>query len=181
MTDSANPKRRNLWKILFGISLALNLLIVGALGGAFIRKGKGPTANHLASGFLYMRALDFKDKRALRKEILRNKDGRKLVKDRNQASFNSAVGILKSHPFDRAAFENLLDEQAKHAKHAKPVKTTACMKQQPNCRLLLLKPALTLWLWLLPGLPAIEGLQHQLLVRVTKLSLLHHYRQQRLI
>ena len=116
MTDSANPKRRNLWKILFGVSLALNLLIVGALGGAFMRKGKGPTANHLASGFLYMRALDFKDKRALRKEILGNKDGRKLVKDRNQASFNSAVGILKSHPFDRAAFENLLDEQAKHAK-----------------------------------------------------------------
>ena len=116
MTDSANPKRRNLWKILFGISLALNLLIVGALGGAFMRKGKGPTANHLASGFLYMRALDFKDKRALRKEILRNKDGRKLDTDRNQASFNSAVVILRNHPFDRVAFENLLDEQAKHTK-----------------------------------------------------------------
>ena len=116
MTDSANPKRRNFWKILFGVSLALNLLIVGAVGGAFMRKGKGPTANHLASGFLYMRALDFKDKRALRKEILRNNDGRKLVKDRNHDSFNSAVVILKTHPFDRAAFENLLDEQAKHAK-----------------------------------------------------------------
>ena len=116
MTDSANPKRRNHWKILFGISLALNLLIVGALGGTFMRKGKGPTANHLASGFLYMRALNFKDKRALRKEILRNNDGRKLVKDRNQASFNSAVSILKTHPFDRGAFESLLDEQAKHAK-----------------------------------------------------------------
>ena len=116
MTGSANPKRRNLWKILFGISLALNLLIVGALGGAFMRKGKGPTANHLASGFLYMRALDFKDKRALRKEILRNKDGRKLDTDRNQASFNSAVVILRNHPFDRVAFENLLDEQAKQTK-----------------------------------------------------------------
>jgi uncharacterized membrane protein len=116
MTDSTNPKRRNLWKILFGISLALNLLIVGAFGGAFMRKGKGPTAKHLASGFLYMRALDFKDKRVLRDEILRNKNGRKLVKDKNQASFNSVVGILKNHPFDRATFENLLDEQAKHAK-----------------------------------------------------------------
>ena len=63
-----------------------------------------------------MRALDFKDKRALRKEILRNKDGRKLDTDRNQASFNSAVVILRNHPFDRVAFENLLDEQAKHTK-----------------------------------------------------------------
>ena len=63
-----------------------------------------------------MRALDFKDKRALRDEILRDKNGRKLVKDKNQASFNSAVGILKNHPFDRVTFENLLDEQAKDAK-----------------------------------------------------------------
>ena len=110
MTDSTDLKPRKLWKILFGVSLALNLLIVGALGGALMRKGKGPTANHPASGFLYMRALDFQDKRALRKEILRNKDGRKLIRARNQSSFSSAVDILKSNPFDRTAFENLVDE-----------------------------------------------------------------------
>ena len=132
MTNSTNPKRRNLWKILFGVSLALNLLIVGVLGGAFMRKGKGPTANHLASGFLYMRALEFKDKRALRKEILRNNDGRKLVKDRNHDSFNSAVVILKTHPFDRAAFENLLDEQAKHAKLRQSSARTALVNHIEN-------------------------------------------------
>ena len=132
MTDSANPKRRNLWKVLFVVSLALNLLIVGALGGAFMRKGKGPTANHLASGFLYMRALDFKDKRSLRKEILRNKDGRKLAKDRNQANFNSAVSILKIHPFDRGAFESLLDEQAKHAKLRQSSARTALVNHIDN-------------------------------------------------
>ena len=132
MTDSANPKRRNLWKILFGVSLALNFLIVGALGGAFMRKGKGPTANHLASGFLYMRALDFKDKRALRKEILRNKDGRKLAKDRNQASFNSSVSILKTYPFDRGAFESLLDEQAKHIKLRQSSARTALINHIEN-------------------------------------------------
>ena len=132
MAESANPKRRNLWKILFGVSLALNLLIFGALGGAFMRKSKGPTANHLASGFLYMRALDSKDKRALRKEILRNKDGRKLAKDRNQASFNSAVVILKNHPFDRAALENLLDEQAKHTKIRQSSARTALVNHIDN-------------------------------------------------
>ena len=132
MTNSTNPKRRNLWKILFSVSLALNLLIVGVLGGAFMRKGKGPTANHLPSGFLYMRALDFKDKRALRKEILRSNDGRKLVKDRNHDSFNSAVVILKTHPFDRAAFENLLDEQAKHAKLRQSAARTAVFNHIEN-------------------------------------------------
>ena len=116
MTVSTDPKPRNLLKILFGVSLALNLLIVGAFGGVLMRKGKGPMANHLTSGFLYMRALDFQDKRALRKELLRNKDDRKLIKAGNQASYNSAVDLLKNHTFDRNAFENLLIEQAKNAK-----------------------------------------------------------------
>ena len=116
MTDSTDQKSRNLWKILFGVSFALNLLIVGALGGALMRKGKGPMANHLASGFLYIQALGLQDKKVLRKEISRNKDGRKLVKARNQANFSSALGILKNHSFDRSAFENLLNEQAKYSK-----------------------------------------------------------------
>ena len=36
-----------------------------------------------------------------------------MVKAQNYASFSSAVDILRKHPFDRSAFENLLDEQAK--------------------------------------------------------------------
>ena len=97
-----------------------------------MRKGKGPTANHPASGFLYMRALDFQDKRALRKEILRNKDGRKLIRARNQASFSSAVDILKSNPFDRTAFENLLDEQEKYAKLRQSSARTALVNHIEN-------------------------------------------------
>ena len=113
MTDSTDPKSRNLWKILFVVSLALNLLIVGALGGVLIRKGKTPIAKHLASGFFYIQALDFQDKKVLRKKIIGNKDDRKLVKAQNHESFSSAVDILKNYPFDRSAFENLLDEQTK--------------------------------------------------------------------
>ena len=113
MTESTNPKSRNRWKILFVISVGLNLLIIGALGGVLIRKGKAPMVHLLASGRLYMQALDFRDKKALRNEILGDKDGRELVKAQNYASFRSAVDILKKHPFNRSAFENLLDEQAK--------------------------------------------------------------------
>ena len=113
MTKSTNPKSKNRWKMLFVISLSLNLLTIGALGGVFIRKGKAPMAHHLASGRLYMQALDLRDKKALRDEILGDKDGRELVKAQNYASFSSAVYILKKHPFDPSAFENLLDEQTK--------------------------------------------------------------------
>ena len=113
MTESTNPKSINRWKMLFVISLGLNLLIIGALGGILIRKGNAPMVHHLASGRLYMQALEFRDKKALRNEILGDKDGRELVKAQNYASFRSAVDILKKHPFDRSALENLLDEQAK--------------------------------------------------------------------
>ena len=116
MSASTDLKPRNLWKILFGISLALNLLIVGAIGGAILRVGKGPMAKHHASGFLYMRALNFEDKKALRKEIFRNKNSRKIIREKERSSYISAVKILKKDPFDRKAFEDLLDEQTKHSK-----------------------------------------------------------------
>ncbi len=115
MTELINPKSRNRWKMLFVISLGLNLLVIGALGGVLIRKGKAPMVHHLASGRLYMQALDFRDKKAFRNKILGDKDGRELFKAQNYANFRSAVDILKRQPFDRSAFENLLDEQAKSA------------------------------------------------------------------
>lgn len=116
MSASTDLKPRNLWKILFGISLALNLLIVGALGGAMLRVGKGPVVKHRVSGNLYMRALNFEDKKALRKELFKNKDSRKVIRAKEHSSYSSAVKILRKYPFDRKAFEDLLDQQTKYSK-----------------------------------------------------------------
>ena len=116
MSASQDLKPRNPWKILFGISLAINLLIVGAIGGAILRVGKGPMAKHHASGFLYMRALNFEDKKSLRKELYKNKNTRKIGRAKEHSSYSSAVKILKKDPFDRKAFEELLDQQTKFSK-----------------------------------------------------------------
>ena len=116
MSASTDLKSRNIWKFLFGISLALNLLIVGAIGGAIFRVGKGPMAKHHASGFLYMRALNFEDKKSLRKELYKNKNTRKIGRAKEHSSYSSAVKILKKDPFDRKAFEELLDQQTKFSK-----------------------------------------------------------------
>ena len=116
MSASTDLKPRNLWKILFGISLALNLLVVGALGGAMLRVGKGPVVKHRASGNLYMRALNFEDKKALRKQLFKNKDSRKIIRAKEHSSYSSAVKILRKYPFDRKAFEDLLDQQTKYSK-----------------------------------------------------------------
>ena len=105
MASSTKFKSRNLWKILFGISLGLNLLIVGAIGGAMIRISKGPAANHRGSGLLYMRALNFEDKKLLRQEIFKNKDNHKREMAKEHRIYTSAITILKRHPFDQNAFE----------------------------------------------------------------------------
>ena len=115
MANSTKFKSRNLWKILFGISLALNLLIIGAIVGTMIRISKGPVTNHRASGLLYMRALNLEDKKLLRQEIFKNKDNRKREVGNEHRAYTSAITILKKHPFDQNAFETLLDEQKKYA------------------------------------------------------------------
>ena len=129
MSDPTDFKQRNLWKILFGISLAINLLIIGALGGALSRAGKGPMIQHRASGSLYMRALNFEDKKALRKKLFRNKDSRKIIRAKEHSSYSSAVKILKKDPFDRKAFEDLLDEQTRYSK-SKPSSARAALVAQ---------------------------------------------------
>ena len=132
MSDFTDLKPRNLWKILFGISLALNLLIVGALGGVMVRIGKGPMVNHRSSGFLYMRALNFEDKKALRKQLFKSKNSRTLGRAKEHISYISAVEILKKHPFERTAFENLLDEQTKHSKSKQSSARIALVKHIEN-------------------------------------------------
>ena len=129
MSDPTDFKQRNLWKILFGISLAINLLIIGALGGALSRAGKGPMIQHRASGLLYMRALNFEDKKALRKKLFRNKDSRKIIRAKEHSNYSFAVKILKKDPFDRKAFEDLLDEQTTHSKSRPSLARAALVAQ----------------------------------------------------
>ena len=132
MATSTKFKSRNLWKILFGISLGLNLLIVGAIGGAMIRMSKGPAANHRGSGLLYMRALNFEDKKLLRKEIFKNKDNHKREMAKEHRVYTSAITILKRHPFDQNAFETLLDEQKKYANSRQRLARIALVKHIGN-------------------------------------------------
>ena len=132
MSASTDLKSRNIWKFLFGISLALNLLIVGAFGGAMLRVGKGPMVKHRASGYLYMQALNFEDKKTLRKQLFKNKDSRKIIRAKEYSSYSSAVKILKKDPFDRKAFEDLLDEQTKYSKSRPSLARVALVKQIEN-------------------------------------------------
>lgn len=112
-TEKTHVPRRMKW-LLIG-SLALNLAIVGLLAGAFLRhdgsahrdaRGPGGTA----FGQPYLRALPDK----ARREIFRIVRASEEVPDRaaRRARYDDVIAELRADPFDPAALEKTVSEQA---------------------------------------------------------------------
>ncbi|WP_298257612.1 periplasmic heavy metal sensor [uncultured Litoreibacter sp.] len=114
-TKSQTPRRI---KIALIVSLAVNVLVIGAVIGAAFQggrhgagrdRGKGPEAAAIG---IYGRALDQTDRRAIGKAL------RKGRKDQNR-EFRAELGglaqqaadLLKQSPFDQEAFAALLQQQ----------------------------------------------------------------------
>ncbi|CUH50354.1 periplasmic heavy metal sensor [Ruegeria atlantica] len=109
MSDSPKPKNR--WiSILLVISLALNLLIVGvALGTALRVKGGDHAKSPPGFGSALYRALPKEERKAMRGELFdRHKKG---AHNRSQ-DFAQLSTALRANPFDAAAVQALLDQQA---------------------------------------------------------------------
>lgn len=96
-------------RIVFALSLALNLAVVGALAGAWWRGGhpEGPGAGGQVAA-LY-RALPDEARRSLRAEMrgAMNRDGQQAMRIRGRL-----MAALKAEPFDAAAVEAILVAQA---------------------------------------------------------------------
>ena len=119
MTDHSTPpetKRRRRWVMpLLFISLAINLLVAGVILGALSQRGDrdsradGPARSLLGAPFV--QALEPEDRRALGRDILRNRD--KLQKNRInlRRRFDELLEELRKEDFDRARVSSLLSEQ----------------------------------------------------------------------
>ncbi|SLN17992.1 periplasmic heavy metal sensor [Ruegeria meonggei] len=108
---SENPKPKKRWvTVLLIVSLALNLLIVGiALGTAYRVKGGDQAKAPPGFGSALYRALPKEDRKALRGELSeRHKHGSKL----RAQDFTALGAALRANPFDPAAVQVLLQQQA---------------------------------------------------------------------
>jgi uncharacterized membrane protein len=116
MSDISKPVKMRPWLrvVLFG-SLALNLLVIGLMVGAlshgraaspWVRKGGDPVTP-------YTRAFDEDQRKELR-SALRSTLGKKPPKDGRGilSGYQSALGVLRSDPFDRAALLASLEAQS---------------------------------------------------------------------
>ncbi len=109
-TDQLSPKPRRLTRVLLIGSLALNLLIVGVVGGAAIslRGGsdKGPVSDRFGSP--HIKALTFDDKREVGRAI-RSAYRKSNVDHRaDHQHYQEALVVLRSSPLDEAALRDLV-------------------------------------------------------------------------
>lgn len=111
--DTKPPRTRGWIRILLGVSLALNLAVIGLAVGAALRLG-GPGADRRPPppvGALLYRELPREDRRLLRSHAIGDRDTRHA---RRQADALAVDAALRATPFDRAALQAVLDRQAQH-------------------------------------------------------------------
>ncbi len=109
---SSGAKPRRIWKVVFALSLALNLAIVGVVVGALVsgRLGdKPPRSFDLGVGPV-ARALSPAERREVGRDlveqrVLRNVDLRARVRE--------IVAVLRAEPFDADAMQDLFEAQSR--------------------------------------------------------------------
>jgi len=110
-SDTAKPKLSLGLRIVFGLSLALNLLVVGALVGAILRPGPllRDMEPRVTLGRVLYKELPREERRALRREVRQNV-GRDTLRQASVAP--QLYAALRADPFDPDAVRQLMDRQA---------------------------------------------------------------------
>ncbi|MGJ8544820.1 MAG: periplasmic heavy metal sensor [Sulfitobacter sp.] len=120
MSMSAGKLRmRGKWRWILGLSLALNLLVVGMMAGAAWRHAGGPqgpersgSGSSAGFGAAYMRALPKPARDEMRAMLPpppeRNKEG---FRAERRAGYQQVAELLRADPFDAEALRAALDGQ----------------------------------------------------------------------
>ena len=112
-TDTPAPIRP-LIRWVLGLSLALNLLIIGAIAGAFLRHGgppdRGGRFDAAGYGAPYVQALSRADKRQMRKALKDLRGSLPSRKDR-RALYGEMLTVLRADDFDRDRVLALFETQ----------------------------------------------------------------------
>ena len=116
-TEAAKPKSRIWLRLLLGLSLALNLLVVGIVAGWMVSKGPGRTpddVNRTARSLglePFVRALAPMDRVALVRSAREERDGLRENRRALRARFERLVDAIRAEPYDPAAVRAVLEEQ----------------------------------------------------------------------
>ncbi|MGB7317813.1 MAG: periplasmic heavy metal sensor [Planktotalea sp.] len=111
----AKPRRR--FRILLGVSLALNLLVLGAVVGAI---AKGPRSHGTPPGLReisapYVGAFDRETKRDMRQSMRARLPDRSSAIKANKADYARFVALVRADTFDAASASEIMEGQLARA------------------------------------------------------------------
>lgn len=107
-------------RIVFFLSLAMNLLIVSLVAGFLLRGERDgpPPRNARDMVAPYTAALSREDRREIGRRIfqgLREEGPRRGLRERARAEYQEALELLRADPFDASAFAEVLGRQSSRA------------------------------------------------------------------
>lgn len=106
---------RNPWRRAFWALLALNLALVGLMGGAALRgMGEGRMRPDLGFG-PFSEALGPEAHQRMRAAFMGHRPDLKARRDQRRAETEALLGALRAEPFDPSAFETALGQMAGRA------------------------------------------------------------------
>ncbi len=107
------PQPGSRWlRIALAVSVALNLAVVGMVGGAFLKSGGDPRGGVRDLGFgPFTDALTKDDRAELRRAILDRLPEFRDLRRANKADFAGIVAALRAEPYDGKALKVMLDQQ----------------------------------------------------------------------
>lgn len=115
MTEMTQTKTPLWMRLTLLVSLALNLLVIGAVVG-FVAMGghdRRPDRDRFDYGSFFMRALGDDDRRALRRDFEEGLRGQGRDRGAFVGELQSTLDTLRTTPFDRDAFAAALAAQSR--------------------------------------------------------------------
>lgn len=105
--DAPKPAAMKTWlRVVFGLSLALNLMVVGIVAGSHLKwggKDRGPMGRLEQMGGPLTRALSHRDRHEIARDMRQNSHGSPEAKAQRRAAFVALIADLRTDPFDREA------------------------------------------------------------------------------
>ena len=109
-----SPRRPLLWRVIFGLSLAMNVLVICALAGLFLAhdRTRDRPPPPMRSGWVgpLLGSLPPGDRRAVFDDVRRLGEARGISRAGQSEIRSRIIALLEAEPFDPAAFRALLDE-----------------------------------------------------------------------
>ncbi|WP_299776875.1 periplasmic heavy metal sensor [uncultured Roseobacter sp.] len=136
-TPPKRPRISRRIKVILGLSLALNLAVVGLIAGTALRHGDekrgGPrSAGFGAYGLPYMIALPREERRSVIQAVRAGKKGDLPDRTARRALYLETLATLRASPFDAQALSDVVTRQAQTAIRVQQVAQDAWLEVVAN-------------------------------------------------